>query len=140
MIRPAIQDTPKGEKVTGEGECRRWEWNREQKLEEELRTLQALIPDITKDIHTIFQEAVTDSLWNMLPENEARALSLLIGGNILGSPCDVYSALDSILLGGSQILKDAISEEFCANVHLLMEKVEREFAADSLLRAGWVFR
>jgi hypothetical protein len=123
MIRPALEGIWEGLEANASG-GRQWKCDRNRVLEEELRTLQAFIPDITRDILSIFEEAVTDSLWNMLPESEARALLILVGEKGFESPCDVYSALDSILRDGSQILKNAIREEFRASIHLLMEKVE----------------
>lgn len=101
-------------------------------MEEDMRTLEALMPDIASDLHSIFEEAVTDALWNVLSEREARALLRLIGGVDLGSPCEVHSALDSILSDGSRLLNDAIREEFRANVHLLTEKVAKGFAIGPL--------
>lgn len=109
-------------------------WNMEQTLEEELRTLQAVMPGITEDVRSIFKEAVTDSLWNTLSLSEARALLRLIGEGGFENPCEVYSELDSILRGGSQILKNAIREEFRTNVHLLTEKAEKGSAADLSFR------
>jgi hypothetical protein len=78
-----------------------------------------------EDLHSLFKEAVTDSFTNILGENEARALVMLIAGTEFESPPVVFAALDSILHEGSRILKDAIVEEFRANVHLLLEKVKR---------------
>lgn len=128
MIRPSLEGTREGQEVSAGGGKDRM-YNRNQTLEEELCTLQAFIPGITDDIRSIFKEAVTDSLWSMLPEREARALLRLIGETGFESPNDVYEGLDSILRGGSQILKNAIGEEFHASVHMLIEKVERGFAA-----------
>lgn len=128
MIKPALDEgawDPWEDGVGWGGQFR----NGEQTLEEELHTLQAFAPEISEDIHSIFKEAVTDSLWSMLPESEARALLLMIGERGFESPCDVNSALDSILRGGSQILKNGIREEFRANVHLLAQKAERGFTA-----------
>lgn len=108
--------------------------SRRQTLEEELHTLQALAPDMIEDLRSIFEEAVTDSLANILEENEARALIILMGGTEFGSPHDVFAALDSILHDGSQILKGAITGEFRASVHLLLEKVKRNLVADPRLQ------
>lgn len=103
-------------------ECR---FPRRQTIEEELLALQALAPDMLEDLRSLFKEAVTNSLANILGENEARALVMLIGGTDFGSPSRVYAALDSIFHEGSQILKGAIVEEFRAHVHLLLEKAKR---------------
>jgi hypothetical protein len=104
-------------------ECR---FPRRQTIEEDLLTLQALAPDMAEDLHSLFKEAVTYSLGNILGENEARVLLRRIAGTDFESPYSVFEALDSILHGSSQILKDAIVEEFRVNVHLLVEKTERK--------------
>jgi len=78
-----------------------------------------------EDLHSLFNEAMTDSLAAILGEDEARALVMLIAETEFKSPSVVYAALDSILHEGSKILKDAIVEEFRANVHLLLEKAKR---------------
>jgi len=106
-----------------------------QSLEMDLRTLQVLTPDICKDLHTIFEEAVADTLGSMLPMNEARSLLKLIGRMDLDNPSEVYSTMDSVLSDGSRTLKGAIREEFCANVHLLTEKVIRGFVPDAVVSA-----
>lgn len=107
-----------------------WMWMREQTLEEELLTLQVLASPNIQDLHSIFMEAVTDSLANILGENEAKALMILIRGTDL-TPYEVFSTLDSMLHEGSYVLKDAITEEFRANVHLLLEKVKRNVAEET---------
>lgn len=103
---------------------------RRQTLEEELLTLQALAPDMIEDLHSLFKEAVTDSLANILGWDEARALVKLLAETEFESPSVVFAALDSFLHEGSQILKDAIVKEFRANVHLLLEKVKRSLYAN----------
>ena len=107
-------------------------WERVQSLEDDLRTLQFLIPDIGKDLHTIFEKAVANTLGSMLPMKEARSV---IGTMDLDNPSEVYSTLDSILSDGSQTLKGAIREEFCVNVHLLTEKVISGFVPDAVVSA-----
>ena len=99
-----------------------------QTTEEDLRALQALAPVMVEDLYSLFKEAVTDSLVDVLGENEARVLMRLIVGTNFESPDQVYEALDSIFHGGAQILRKAIVEEFSASVHLLLEKAEREAA------------
>src|SRR5208337_4646317 len=105
-----------------------WErrFPRRQTIEEELFALQAIAPVMVEDLHFLFEEAVTDSLANILGDNGARALMRLIAGTNLGSPDQVYEALDSIFHEGAQVLKRAIVEEFSAKLHLLLEKAERD--------------
>ncbi|MGD0477395.1 MAG: hypothetical protein ABSB29_04405 [Nitrososphaerales archaeon] len=102
-------------------ECR---FPKRKTLEEELLTLQALAPDMIEDLHSLFKEAVTDSLANILGQKEARALMRRMARIDFENPHMVFEALDSIHRDGSQILKDAVVEEFRANVHLLLEKVK----------------
>ena len=115
---------------TDEGGVRRWKWRRGLTLEEELLSLQVLAPDLVEDAQTIFKEAVSDTLANVLTEDEAIALIILLGGVDLGSPREVYEALDSILHRGSGIIKSALAEEFRISVHLLLEKLERGMILD----------
>ncbi|MGD0478267.1 MAG: hypothetical protein ABSB29_08920 [Nitrososphaerales archaeon] len=81
---------------------------------------------MAEDLHSLFKEAVIDSLANILGKNEARALLRLMARTDFENPPEVFEALDSILHGGSRILRDAIVEEFRVNVHLLLEKTERK--------------
>lgn len=97
-----------------------------QTVEEDLLSLQVLAPDMTEDLHTLFKEAVTDSLANILGQSEARTLMRLMARTNFESPYMVFEALDSILHGGSKILRDTIVEEFRVNVHLLLEKTKRK--------------
>jgi hypothetical protein len=103
-------------------ECR---FPKRQTIEEELFDLQALAPDMIEDLRSVFKESVTDSMANLLNEDEARALAKLIAESDFGNPQEVFDALDSILHGGSHVIKDAIVEEFRINVHLMLEKVRR---------------
>jgi hypothetical protein len=104
-------------------ECR---FPKKQTIEEDSLSLQVLAPDMVEDLHSLFEEAVTDSLARILGENEARVLTRQIAGTDFESPYSVFRALDSILHEGSRILKDAIVEEFRVNVHMLLEKTERK--------------
>jgi hypothetical protein len=97
-----------------------------QTIEEDLLALQILAPDMIGDLHSLFKEAVTDSLANILGQKEARVLMRRMARTNFESPYTVFAALDSILRGSSQILRDAIVEEFRVNVHLLLEKTERK--------------
>jgi len=99
-----------------------------QTLEEDLISIQALAPDMVEDLHSLFKEAVVNSLANTLGRNEARALMRLMTRTDFESPREVFEALDSIFYEGSQILRDAIVEEFRVNVHLLLVKTERRIA------------
>jgi hypothetical protein len=99
-----------------------------QTLEEDLLSLQALAPDMVEDLHSLFKEAVIDSLANTLGRNEARALMRLMARTDFENPREVFEALDSIFYGDSQILRDAIIEEFRVSVHLLLKKTERRIA------------
>ena len=104
-------------------ECR---FPSKQTIEAELLDLQALAPDLIDDLRSLFKEAVTDSLASILGEDEARALVMQIAKTGFENKSVVFAALDSIFhRRDSQILKDAIVEEFHTNVHLLLEKMKR---------------
>ena len=102
-----------------------------QTLEADLFTLQGLAPDRLEELNSLFKKAVTDCLANLLDENEASALVILMGEANFETPQKAYETLDSILQGGSQILKSAIVEEFRASVHLLLKKEEVTLASAS---------
>ena len=97
-------------------------------MEEELLTLHALAPDMIEDLHPLFKEAVIDSLASILGENGARAVVILTAETDFESPSGVFAALDSIFQEGSQFLRRAIVEKFRANLHLLLEKVEKAYS------------
>jgi hypothetical protein len=96
--------------------------------DEELLSLWALDPELARDLQTIFGEAVTDAIANLLPQDVARTLALEIGAKNFRSPRKVAEVLDSILRDGSEPLKHAIAEEFRKNVHLLWEKLTERSA------------
>lgn len=109
-------------------ECR---FPRRLTIEEELLSLRELDPHLAEDLHSLFNEAVTDSLANIMEESGARALVRWMGETSFESPTKVYAALDSIFLEGSQVLKTAIAEQFRINVHQLLEKCERNLVKES---------
>lgn len=98
-------------------------------LEEDLFELQAITPEDVEDLPILFEEAVTDTLANLLGQNEARALVILLRGTDFGRRDEVFAALDSFFKEGSKIVKDAITEEFHAQAHLLAEKVNRRWSS-----------
>jgi len=99
-------------------------------MEEEIRALQALVPGVTEEFRSMFESAVATTLARILPKTKAEALRTLIRGSASMSPCEVYSALESIFHEDSQILIGGIREEFRVSVHLLLERVERGFEVD----------
>ncbi len=103
-------------------ECR---FPRRQTIEEDLLALQALAPDRIEDLRVLFKEAVTYSLANLLGDREARSLVRKIEETSFNSPPDLFATLDSLLHEGSKALRAAITEEFRLNVHLLLEKTQR---------------
>jgi hypothetical protein len=102
--------------------------SRKQTLEEELLTLQALAPDIIEDLRPLFKEAVINSLTHILGENGAKAVVRLTAGTNFESPNEVFAALDLIFQEGTQFLRHAIVEEFRANLHRLLKRVEKTYS------------
>jgi len=111
-----------------------------QSMEEEMRTLQALVPGVTEEFRSMFESAAATTLARMLPKADAEALRTLIKGSASTSPYEVYSALKSIFHEGSQILIDGIREEFRVSVHLLLERVEGGFEADHIYPGKYLGR
>jgi hypothetical protein len=99
-----------------------WEGRRNSPLENEMQTPQVFVPEMIDDLQTIFKEALGDALARVLDQNEARALMLYLAGTSL-QPDEVFAALDSMLREGSEILKDAIVEEYHTNAHVLLKKM-----------------
>ena len=99
--------------------------------EEELLTLWALDVKLADDLCSLFEEAVTDSLAELLGVGGARTMAMLIGAKSFESPRKVSETLDAVFHEGSEILKNAIAEEFRANVHLLCEKMKKNSIQES---------
>jgi hypothetical protein len=91
----------------------------DQTLEEELFTLHTLTPGLVEKIPSLFSESVVTSVMGILGENPGEALIRGIGDESLVDPTEAYERLDSLLQGGSEILKAAIREEFRVKVHRL---------------------
>ncbi len=109
-------------------------------LERELRALRTLAPDSLDDLRSAFQEAVTDSIANLLEESAARALLRIMGDSDFQSPDEVFGALDTILGDGSLVIEGAIAEEFSGSAHLLLEKAKRHLAAELQLARDRMMR
>jgi hypothetical protein len=99
--------------------------------EEELLTLWALDVNLADDLRSLFEEAVTDSLAEVLGTGGARTMAMLIGAKSFESPRRVSEALDAVFHEGSEVLKRTIAEEFRANLHLLCEKMKKNSIQES---------
>ena len=98
---------------------------------EELLTLWTHDAYVIDDLRSLFEEAATDTLANVLGDAEARALVLMIGTKNFRNPRRLYRALDSIFPDGGEVLKEAVAREFRASVHLLWGKMRRESVRDA---------
>lgn len=97
--------------------------NNREAVELDIMELQVMAPEVVLHIPGIFREAVQDSLLNILGEDTAKALTIMVGEPALEDPDAVFSTLDSILRGpGSDILKGAIKAEFQVMIRRLLEK------------------
>ena len=90
-----------------------------QTLEEEILTVNSLAPGMVARLPLLFSDSVIDSVTNILGENSGEALIRSIGEERLMSPEETYESIDSVLRGGSEILKAAIREDFRVRVHRL---------------------
>jgi hypothetical protein len=104
---------------------------RRRNLDEELLTLWALDVRLAEDLRSLFEEAATDTLSDILGESGARAVVMQVGAKSFRSPSRLFRALDSVFREGSEVLKVGIAEEFRASVHLLWEKAKRNSVGDS---------
>jgi hypothetical protein len=90
-----------------------------QTLEEEIFIVNSLAPDMVARLPSLFSDSVVDSVTSILGESAGEALIRSIGEERLMSPEETYASLDSMLHGGSEILKSAIREDFRVRVHRL---------------------
>ncbi len=88
-------------------------------LEEEVFSLRTLAPETLNQLPTLFAESVVASAARVLGETTGEAFIRCIGDNRLKEPLEVYSRLDSFLLGGSEEMKKAIVQAFRNRVHRL---------------------
>jgi fructose/tagatose bisphosphate aldolase len=102
-----------------------------QTLEEEIFTVNSLAPEMVARLPSLFSDSVVDSVTNILGESSGEALIRSIGEERLMSPEETYEKLDSVLHGGSEILKSAIREDFRVRVHRLY-KMTLDMAPASL--------
>jgi hypothetical protein len=103
---------------------------RERPIKKELLSLQALDTRLTEDLSSLFEDAVTTSLVKTFGEDEARAMTTLIGEKSFEDPRKLSKVLDSLFCGDSETLKGAIAREFCSSLHLLYEKMKRNPVKD----------
>lgn len=95
-----------------------------QSVDVDIMELEAVDPETAMTIPRVFRQAVQDSLLNILGEDTAKALTIMIGDSALTDPSAVFSTLDSILHDpGSEILKGAIRAEFQVMVRQLLERL-----------------
>ena len=88
-------------------------------LEEEVFSLRELAPEALSQLPLLFAESVVASATQVLGEATGEALVRCIGDNRLKDPTEVYSRLDSFLMGGSDEMKEAIIQAFRSRVHRL---------------------
>jgi hypothetical protein len=86
-------------------------------LEEEILSLQEVAPETLDHLPRLFAEAVVDSATKVLGAATGEALIRWIGDRRLRDPVQVYSRLDSFLMGGSDEMKHSIDQEFRRRVH-----------------------
>ncbi len=86
-------------------------------IEDELFALGVWAPELVEDLASVFKEALTDALANMLDESTAEALEVYLGKVNLGDPAIVFPALDSTLREGAKTVKEAVCREFRVKVH-----------------------
>jgi len=91
-------------------------------LEEEIFSLQEVAPGILDHLPRLFAEAVVDSATKVLGTATGEALIRRIGDRRLKDPAQVYSRLDSFLMGGSDEMKHSIDQEFRRRVHGLYKQ------------------
>jgi hypothetical protein len=93
-----------------------------QTLEEEVRTMDVLAPEVLARLPIIFGDSVMDSLMSILGEESGEALIRIVGDVRFMTPEEAYESLDEIFHSGSEILKAAIREELRVRVHRLYKE------------------
>jgi len=86
-------------------------------LEEEILSLREVVPEALEHLPGLFAESVVDSAARVLGAATGEALVRFIGDSRLKDPAQVYSRLDSFLMGGSDEMKRSIDNEFRRRVH-----------------------
>lgn len=99
-------------------------------LEEEIFSLREVAPEALRDLPELFAESVVDSAAKVLGEATGEALVRCIGDGRLRDPTEVYSRLESFLMGGSDEMKQAIIATFKGKVHRIY-RLTMEVAARS---------
>ena len=103
-------------------------------LEEEIRSLHALLPESMSQLPPLFAESVSKSCASVLGEGPGEALVRRIGEENLLVPDRAFGRVDAFLSGGSDMLKEAIRQGFRERVHRLyrmaMNIEGRRFASD----------
>ncbi|HZW85440.1 MAG TPA: hypothetical protein VFE91_06025 [Nitrososphaerales archaeon] len=90
-----------------------------QTMEEEIFSLNSLVPDLMEQLPAIFSESVINSVTSIMGDATGETLIRYIGEEKLRSPTKVYESLDTYLQGGAGVLKGAILEEFRVKIHKL---------------------
>ena len=90
-----------------------------QTMEEEIFSLNAMVPNLLQELPRIFADSVVGAITGIMGDVTGEALIRSIGEEKLKSPTKVYDSLDSTLLGGSSVLKAAILEEFRVKIHTM---------------------
>ena len=98
-------------------------------LEEEIFSLHEVAPEALRQLPALFAESVVHSATKILGEATGEALVRRIGDSKLRDPIEVYSCLESFLMGGSDEVKDAIIAAFKGRVHRIY-KLTMEVAAE----------
>lgn len=88
----------------------------------EIMDLHSAFPDVAEHLPAVFEQCVISSVKNLLARKEARIILRLLKGIDLGSPDDVYSAIDRACPLGGSLLKTEIAAEFHGKVRNLFKQ------------------
>ena len=109
-------------------------------IEEEIRSLHALLPEAVAQLPMLFAESVAKSCTSVLGEGAGEALVRRIGDHNLMVPDRAYGKIDAFLSGGSDMLKETIRQSFRDRVHRLyriaMNVEARSLAASGVIQGG----
>lgn len=88
-------------------------------IEEEIRSLNALLPEAVAQLPVLFAKSVANSCTSVLGEGPGEALVRRIGDHNLMIPAQAYGRIDTFLSTGSDMLKETIRQNFRDGVHRL---------------------
>jgi hypothetical protein len=95
----------------------------EDRLEQELFSINAVAPGVLEHLPRLFEEAVTESLTRILGARDASGILASLNRAGLGNRSEVFGLLDAICSHQASPLQKAVDRAFRTRVHNLAMQV-----------------